>query len=803
MKLFYRGVALHQVGTLFVSDGFEHAGPELPTRQRRTLRARLDTPDDVSDWAVHRAAVDGVKAALSVPEGLLRWEQDDGTVYLEQSVTVAGAPAYPQDTDPQGRFTQAVEVVFAWHEELTPPRLTTTFQPITDPETAALDLGEVAGLDSESSAIRPTEYQDFEERVAGRLALSGKLYAPDPAATLEVRRAALQTLLAALEAAFDHGHGRLVHQLGAVSFFNRVIRRDVFRARINQAVEAIEWSLDAGYTRFPDESDFRLARYTVKTSENRETGELLTSLSGSVRATTLTSAHAAVDALATAYGGGCAASPNERDAQRVSNKAGVTNAAAVEAGTRTESASEVAFIELTFNLGFKKLTGSLVSAALRFGDSVDLASGLVTRTYQGSVTMQHAGSWDVAYQAAVAKANELAGNKHPFCLRSSVGVADNRATYDRVVTGAYHVTVEFAYEYRVTGDRVFVELTVDTVDERFGQKALNVQGRIRAPSSATAASIHASLKATLSAGGRLRGGRFAERSERVAPGTAPVGVTYTPSRSTISWGTAANGGEAADTWLSGYTRQFLGYDFSFQVFLQRVSGTSEVSLVYKVRTELDYRSLTKTTGVSGQVFARDTTDAEAAVATLRTALGLDVTDSLVRQGAEQDNERYLGTPLAGEPTTPYLVGYAFSLEYAGKVAGEAALLECSASEAIKHSGLEPVVVRVARGRPKVQQHSYTEARRTVRGSATAASEAVVRAWLATLVTMPLNQTLAAGVVRAAAAPEVSLGWETVPRTVGVFRAVPASGEVAAVPANFRVCRGELSFEEVFDQLDYA
>jgi hypothetical protein len=306
-----------------------------------------------------------------------------------------------------------------------------------------------------------------------------------------------------------------------------------------------------------------------------------------------------------------------------------------------------------------------------------------------------------------------------------VAVADNRATYDRVVTGKHHVAVEFSYEYRVTGDRVFVELTVETAEERFGQKSQSVQGRIHAATSAAAAALHATLKTALSTGGRFRGGRFSERTERVAT-TATVGGSFTPPRSVgdAAWSTAVNAGEASDTTvLPGYARQFLGYDFSFTVYVQRASG-QEVSLVYQVRTELDYRSLTKTTSVSGQVFARDTADAAAALVTLQAALGSP--GSLVRKGSDESYEQYLGTPAGVGSETAYLIGWNFSLEYSGAVTGEAALLECSASEQVTHSGLEPVVVRVARGRPKIQQHTYTEGRRSVRGSAVALGEGTVR-----------------------------------------------------------------------------
>jgi len=37
MRVTFRGTALHDIGHLYLADGYEHLSPELPARQRHTL----------------------------------------------------------------------------------------------------------------------------------------------------------------------------------------------------------------------------------------------------------------------------------------------------------------------------------------------------------------------------------------------------------------------------------------------------------------------------------------------------------------------------------------------------------------------------------------------------------------------------------------------------------------------------------------------------------------------------------------------------------------------------------------------
>jgi len=40
MRVTFRGTGLHDIGHLYLADGFEHLSPELPARQRHTLMVR-------------------------------------------------------------------------------------------------------------------------------------------------------------------------------------------------------------------------------------------------------------------------------------------------------------------------------------------------------------------------------------------------------------------------------------------------------------------------------------------------------------------------------------------------------------------------------------------------------------------------------------------------------------------------------------------------------------------------------------------------------------------------------------------
>ncbi len=74
---------------------------------------RLDTPDDVADWAAHRAAQTVVLAALSVPEGTLLVALDDGTMLHDRPVVVLSAPSRPMHAERELRVReQEVAVIF-------------------------------------------------------------------------------------------------------------------------------------------------------------------------------------------------------------------------------------------------------------------------------------------------------------------------------------------------------------------------------------------------------------------------------------------------------------------------------------------------------------------------------------------------------------------------------------------------------------------------------------------------------------------------------------------------------------------
>jgi hypothetical protein len=60
----------------------------------------------------------------------------------------------------------------------------------------------------------------------------------------------------------------------------------------------------------------------------------------------------------------------------------------VERAALSTGVGGACFVEMSFNLGFKALSGSLVAATLRIEDNDDLASGTIARSYNGSVTMQ-------------------------------------------------------------------------------------------------------------------------------------------------------------------------------------------------------------------------------------------------------------------------------------------------------------------------------------------------------------------------------------------------------------------------------
>lgn len=783
LKIFYNGTALHELGHVFIAAetvDYEPAPPALPQRARRTLRVRIETDlPGVGDYAQHRAlVVAGLTAMRAAPAGLLVWTDDAGTTtHLSQPVVLAGTNL-PESPNEWGTWEQHAEFAFAFEQPVTSQALATTWTPTGG---AAVSLGVVENFGEDVRYVRPSEWRKVRERGTGRAALAGKWHA-DPSLGLAARQAALAAHKATLDAALlTAADGTLVH--GA--FFNRKVRIEARSVRVNQAEWCLEWSLDATFTQFPDEATAQVASFTVKDREDIAGGQAGRTLAGRIIAPTEVSALAKLDALVAAYGTGHTLVDREVEPSLAHTTDGDD------------------FLELGFNVTFRKLSGTIVNETLGIEAAEDVPAGWNGETWRGTATCRSASSWAAAYALAHARAVALGGGKHQFLLRSRIAVDDQQQRANRVVTGDYVVTVNFSFEYRLKGTRAFLELTATANSPRLGQWSLDVAGSVTCATSAEASGYVDALRAAYKSQGFLRDEVRSEKSQRIATaGGVPVGSATTPPLLTSGHATI-NTGEAAATVPAGFTQVWERTEFRFTVWLPRAAG-ADTAVKYEMATELDHASLTKTTGVRGEVWGATRADCDAALAHLQagfTELGLgevaqstrgELREKFIGNPASPTLAEPAGTVAAAESYRGYLVGFTFADRYDGVIAGETAVLQCSLREAVRFSGARIVVAPTAFGRDVLQECGWESGRRTVRGTVVAATETAARAYMATALALPWWVDPAENTVKALP-PEQEGDWEFAFKALGVAR---------GGSANYRVFRLSFSREWIVTHYDY-
>lgn len=804
MKVTFANVQLHGLGDLLVLDGVEHdpPPPAVASRLKRWLRVRIETDLPTStDYAEHRArltqALDTVRAN---PAGTLVWTDAEGrTEFVNRPAVLAGTHL-PEDLNLVGTFEQAIELTFAWEEPVTAQLLTTRFTPVGG---AAVALGRVLTFNGGASITRPSEMADVRSRVAGKASLSGKLDA-DPTLDLASRRTWLAGACVALEAAFSAKAGTLVH--GA--FLNRVVRPTDFRVTVNQADWCVDWTLDCDYNRFPDESDYLLCDFTLKTREAKADGTLERTLAGTIRATNESAAHTKLNALvATQTGLGYQVGEDDRSAQTVETPDGLT------------------FLVLSFTVTFtQRASATIVRATLSANDAEELAGGTVLRRYSGSVTARSTVNWNTAYVSAVTTAGLLGDNRHVFRLRRTLEIADNQQSMTgsptslaRVTTGDFLVTVNYTYEYRVKATRFQWEVTAEEQRPRFGERSLAVSGSISAVNRATADLHYAAIKACFLPGGTtnfLREERLSERKE-IAPSVGgPPAATFNVVGGHLNVATGEAWADDAAAVLNGVTvpvqkllsssgstfttyQHFLRLDFGFQVVQPRANN-EDISFRYELRIDSDLLRLSKSTTLSGEVFASNWAAGQTALAHLLAGFNVALNFGKLTKNSEgQRREKYIGNntpgqflpagaaapnadPLATSNEGYYgvMTGYSFSQTYEGRLSSDGAVLECKLSESVRHSGGNVVVQPTAFGNDTFQVCGVGSARRSLRGSVTAATEAVCRAWIDTaLATANYGSPTGAAL---SSPPEITTDWDIEPRTALVARGVSANARLVSV-----------------------
>lgn len=762
MKFWYANTALHDTGRIWLrGDRFEAAeSTELVQRHRRFLTVLIDAREDT--FAANRDALEQVLTLLRANRvAVLRWTTpDEATTFRNAEARVE---SYNQlDEGGGGTFIQTLEVVFSWEEDCSAPVLGTTYTALGG---EPVNLGEVTAFEASGQSVRPSETDDLRSRIAGRVEMSGSLKAP-AGETLATRRASLVALVAALEAAFESKSGTLVH--GA--FFNRSIRVGEFSARINQAASAIQWRLSATYTRWPSESDFSAAEVSFRTSEDRQGGAVLATLSGTINATSEATAMTKLTALVGSFLTGYA----------------VLGVEAVP--TEAHSPDGKAFVRMTYSVEGRKLSGSIVAAGVRVQESEALTDGMVRRVYSGSVTAT-SGSYAGALAAAQAQVATLGAGKHQFALRGETTYTDSQQSFLRVVTGPFVITAEFSYEYEVRASREYLEYGAARSTDTFGEDSLTVSGFVVAPTLTAAGARYAALKASMASGSFVRNEQQTPRMQEVAATGAPV--------------------SSGENLAGGTVSRFARLDFSFVVAVRRVAGQN-IAVRYNINTDVDLVTLTRQFSVRGQVGARSRDDAAWAAGQVLEALGVTGADLLsglvlVRRSTAESREIYLGArataaddvPSAaatGEDKHGFMTAYSFGYEYEGRLTGDNALLECRVSESVQHSGPRLVVRETPYGRDVIQECGIASGRREITAMAICASERVARVWVESQKGLGFSVEAEAPEARYWLPPRFNTNFNVLPRTMLIAR-----GE----GMNCRWIQVEGVFAEILPEWDFV
>lgn len=736
MELFYNNEPLHAVGIL--GELSQRTAPEpepaKASRRRVTLSGTLTFRE--RSWASNRALVEQVQAIFATTSARLLWQDENSsTKYADREVFV-GDVQWP-DTGKGGTRHQKLTFEFHWYEETEDASIAATWQPTGSATVTTLSrvesVRESLGIER-AHGLRP-------DRVGagGSVSLRGK-YLPELDDALDDRMTVLNATRETWITAFNVRDGTLI--FGGASF-NRVVKVKAFQCEIAQDGMALDWSLDAEYSRFPDESNYFLCRYEIKEQDQREQGQKRVTLSGQIGAQTLTAAQAKLASLRALLGGRYSGKTLVLDGPAESTSrefAGVEDAPVGVIGVTDAPA----FHELTFTETYKVTSGTVADWSLRMADEETPSQGFVRRTFSGSVGAKGA-TYDAAYQACVTKAKALAADKHVMMLSGVIRASDNQQSADYQGAGTDRFCrVEFEYAYQLkSASRTWIEIESEARLETFSVSRETVSGSVMATDAATARTAYAIIRAGYSTL-LVENETVREKRVNVGRGSIAAGATnpspLTPPNSGAGWGTSINTTEVtADTAESTspepqivnppvtgstYARQWTGLTFSFVVVRPKTS--SQVAVKYAQQTTADYESLLTHTSLSGQVQADSLATANAVI----TALLPGGIQPKRREVTEDLGQFWGASPYSSKvpSAAPAVYGYSFNVTWEAALTSYSGLVEANVTEELEHSGANWVTHRTAFGRPVVQQCGYTPAGRTVRAEATCAVEATAITW---------------------------------------------------------------------------
>ena len=580
------------------------------------------------------------------------------------------------------------------------------------PGAQTLNLGTV---DKFADRYQTTLFDDLRpnrKRTAGMVTMAGKWYAAE-----SLSDAAKQTALTAKKLQFDAQltqgiSGTLTY--GAV--FSKLVRLLDFNAELNRMRNCVEWSLSAGFTRFPNESDYALCEFRVATRENKVEGTVTTTLAGRIGAPTPEAAREKLARLrAQMIPAGFVLLNEDNSDQRVDAESDLASG--------TNAGDGPAYIELGFNDEWQKTSGDVLTWTLRSADEDDVKTGFVRSTFSGSVQATAATITD-AFTTAATQAAALGDNQYPFKLRSVI--TENQRLF-LTSGGKVFVTVEFAYEYQRKGDKIFIEATSELNLDNFGNTVETVSGYIAAATLAAAQSYYATNLRNNYASALILSERTPTMAQQVLEGVAQV-------------------------------------DDRFSFSLQVLRPKGQTTMQYTIEPHSNLQTLELTTVVRGTVRAASQDIATAYLNQFLTGLG-----NLGKLLKRDRPAEYQRVAVSGG-TVEVFTALHFTEEYVALLTGLVnGILECEVTEEIQYSGDRLVTRPIPDGPAIIQQCGIVPGRRMVTARAVGTTETSANAWVKKMRGQLLKGDGVAGHPQYEEPPKITTVFRFLPQTDGTPR----------------------------------
>jgi hypothetical protein len=819
--LTYNGYNLDNLGLISEITIMSQTGRMVPDKlaqkEIRQLKLRVEFFDQSYD--MNMGLLTDARTAFATQNQEIIWTDPAGTIVLDRPVVII-AHDIPEDPNAWGTYNQQINITIEFEVDLTANDsggtiyLQATFQQ-TGVAGQPANLGQIREFTQGYRSTKYSELRNIRERSSGTVNLKGEVFVglTDTAGGNDNRRATLQAQLLILNAQVDGRDGTLTFGLPvntAVSFFNQVVRIVSWEAHINQALNGIEWTMTADWTEFPNEASYAAADFKVERSEDRQTGEKVVRLSGTIGSPTPTIANAKLTLLmqTVIYN----AQLSDQDAgwkglapHRFSSNPRYVNSDDTQgygsAGSQqtmgTEDnkgnyTSQNVFMVMDFSVEWRKKSTNLMSWKMAISTQDDAATGIQRVTYSGSVVASGA-TPTAAWNAAGAQAAVLGDQKYPFRMSYSL-VRNDRftemegnppLTFNPIIglpaTAGYigagiqeFVEMTFSYEYRVKGQRIYIEAKAEQTWPTFGENGMRVSGFVAAPDYATALV------------------NYQEQVKALYLPNLVLDETLSQANDTIQTGAPYFGT------ASSFAGMFIRLDFSLSIWTPKPVGAFAIR--FGIKVDLDYVTLRKTVNVDGTYW-----DTQANITAAENYVAGNLLDpflATVMVGNKLSDSRtqahdYLGTG------SDFQQGLKFACVFVSVMTATQQILEMTVSEKIRYSGNRYKEFATVTGPSTIQGASgalgITMGTRMISCSVTCATEGAAMALIANIRQLAFpsgtNGAVATPATRYIEAPDVS--------TEFIFLPLTQTAGARGGTTNFQVCRKSFQISELLANSRYT